>query len=180
MTDDEWNIIQSKLKIIDYKKNDIILNIDEVCDKLRFINSGITRMYYFNENAKEFTCHISFNDSENLIDNFSIDFHSFSTKTPTIYEIEALKDTQIIELCLEDLNQLSFQTKVLEELSTKASLLIHSTMRDGLISKNVSDNTQRYEEFIKRYKPIYNKIPQYIIASYLGITPVGLSKLINK
>jgi len=137
-------------------------------------------MYYFNENAKEFTCHLSFNDSENLIDNFSIDFHSFTTKTPTIYEIEALKDTQIVEISLDDLTQLSLHTKVFEELTTKASVLIHSTIRDGLISKNVSSNTQRYEEFIKRYEPIYNKIPQYIIASYLGITPVGLSKLINK
>lgn len=180
MTDDEWKIIQSKLKITNYKKNDIILHIDEIYDKLRFVNSGITRMYYFNENAKEFTCHISFNDSVHLIDNFSIDFHSFSTKTPTIYEIEALKDTQIVEISLEDLTQLSLHTKVFDELTQKASILIHSTIRDGLISKNISSNTQRYEEFIKRYEPVSNKIPQYIIASYLGITPVGLSKLINK
>lgn len=137
-------------------------------------------MYYFNENAKEFTCHISFNDSENLIDNFSIDFHSFTTQTASIYEIAALKNTQIVELSLEDLTYISLQTQVLEELTNKASSLIHSTMRDGLISKNVSSNIQRYEEFIQRYKKIYKKIPQYIIASYLGITPVGLSKLINK
>ncbi len=137
-------------------------------------------MYYFNEEAKEFTCHISFNDSENLIDNFSIDFHSFTTQTPSIYEIEALKDTQTVEISLDDLTELSLQTKAFEQLIMKASLLIHSTMRDGLISKNVSSNLLRYEEFIQRYEPIYNKIPQYIIASYLGITPVGLSKLINK
>jgi CRP-like cAMP-binding protein len=137
-------------------------------------------MYYFNENAKEFTCHISFNDSENLIDNFSIDFHSFTTKTPSIYEIEALKDTQIVELAFEDLKYISQYTQVLDELTTKVNSLIHSTIRDGLISKNISSNTQRYEDFIQRYNPIYNKIPQYIIASYLGITPVGLSKLINK
>ncbi len=41
MTNDEWKIIETKLKIVDYKKNEIILNIDDVCNKLRFVNKNI-------------------------------------------------------------------------------------------------------------------------------------------
>jgi CRP-like cAMP-binding protein len=137
-------------------------------------------MYYFNEEGKEFTCHIAYNETKNLIDNFAIDYHSFSTQTPTIYEIEALSDMEIVEINFDDLNELSSKTKVLEELSEKAKGIMYSTVRDSLIDKNILSNKQRYNDFIQRYEKIHDLIPQYIVASYLGITPVALSRLKNK
>lgn len=175
--ENEWKIIESKLTISTYKKNEHILNHSEICDKIRFINKGITRMYYFDENAKEFTCQISTNLDNYLIDNFAIDYHSFTTQTASMSNIEALEDTEIIEISFNDVKNLSSKTNVFEEIQTKVTQLIHSSIRNDLINVNTLTNDERYENFIEKYKSIHNRIPQYIIASYLGITPVALSRL---
>ena len=48
--DESLKIINRKIKITKYKKGDTILFTDDVCDKIRFLNTGITRMFYFDEN----------------------------------------------------------------------------------------------------------------------------------
>ncbi len=173
----EWELIKSKLKTTTYKKSEEILRNEEVCDKIRFINSGITRMYYFDENAKEFTCQISTNLENNIIDNFAVDYHSFTTQTASLYNIEALENTEVVEISFSDLKDLSNKTKVFEQLHKKVSELIHLSMRSDLINVNTLSNDERYQHFIDKYHSKHKNIPQYIIASFLGITPVALSRL---
>ncbi|WP_024955931.1 Crp/Fnr family transcriptional regulator [Sulfurospirillum arcachonense] len=178
MTDKDWQIIEPKLKIINYDKADTILQAEEVCNKIRFINSGITRMFYFDENAKEFTCHLSFNkNNKNIIDYFAVDYNGFTTQTPSKYTIEALEKTQMVEISFDDIAEFSSQTTVFEEIFKIVNTHINLTMRDNFIDINMLSNTDRYKLFIETYKDIYKRIPQYIIASYLGITPVALSRL---
>lgn len=177
ITPEEWNLIESKLTISTYKKNEHILNHEEVCDKIRFINSGITRMYYFDENAKEFTCQISTNLEDHIIDNFAIDYHSFTTQTKSMSNIEVLENTEIVEISFEDVKDLASKTTAFEQLHTKVTQLIHKSMRNDLINVNTLSNDERYENFIEKYSLVHKKIPQYIIASFLGITPVALSRL---
>lgn len=177
ITQEEWNLIESKLTISTYKKNEHILNHEEVCDKIRFINSGITRMYYFDENAKEFTCQISTNLEDYIIDNFAIDYHSFTTQAKSMSNIEVLENAEIVEISFDDVKYLASKTTAFEQLHTKVTQLIHESMRNDLINVNTLSNDERYENFIEKYHLVHKNIPQYIIASFLGITPVALSRL---
>jgi len=59
----EWTLIKSKLKIEHYKKGDVILHLGDVCKKLMFINLGLARGYMIDENGKDHTWVIYFNDS---------------------------------------------------------------------------------------------------------------------
>ena len=181
ITDKQWEIINHKIKIKKYKKGDTILFTDDVCDKIRFLNTGITRMFYFDENAKEFTCHLSFNDNNKyLIDYFAIDYSSFSNESPSRYSIDVLEDTQISEISSKDVKDLSLQMDIFTQLHAIVNNQIHLVMSDNLIDINMYSNAQRYQSFIEKYPNIHKKIPQYIIASYLGITPVALSRIKTK
>jgi len=59
----EWMIMKSKLKIERYQKDDVILQMGDICKKLIFINSGLARGYIIDENGKDHTWIIFFNDS---------------------------------------------------------------------------------------------------------------------
>ena len=63
----EWNIVKSKLKIARYKKGEVIHNIGDVCTELMFINSGLARAYILDENGKDNTWSIYFNDKNSHI-----------------------------------------------------------------------------------------------------------------
>lgn len=180
INENEWRLIESKLKHNSYQKNDILLHCGTVCTKIILLTDGISRMYYFNENAKEFTCNISFADSENIIESFTVDYHSFITQTPSLYSIEALQDLETIELNFNDFQELSSKIDFFQQLNSKINQYIHTTIRDDLIELNTLSNEKRYKYFIEKYEKIHKKIPQYIIASYLGITPVALSRLKSK
>jgi len=51
----EWSMMKMKLKIIHYKKGDIIHNAGDICKKLMFINSGLARAFIVDENGKDIT-----------------------------------------------------------------------------------------------------------------------------
>lgn len=78
-------------------KGDALLENGEVCDAVYFIDEGISRMFYFNDEAKEFTCQIAYHGASNFIDNFTTDFTSLVTQSPSPYTIESLEDSQLFK-----------------------------------------------------------------------------------
>ena len=78
----EWTLIKSKLKIERYQKGDVILHMGDVYNRLMFINFGLARGYMIDENGKDHTWVIYFNDSNAHMTNlFVVDYESFSQLT---------------------------------------------------------------------------------------------------
>ena len=93
----EWSILKSKLQILHYKKGDIIHHIDDISDKLMFINSGLARAYIIDENGKDYTWSIFFNDKNSHMTNlFLVDYESFINQTPSKLTIDAIEDCEVI------------------------------------------------------------------------------------
>ena len=51
----EWSLFKSKLRVEEFKKGDVILHIDDICNKLYFMDSGLARAYIINEDGKDYT-----------------------------------------------------------------------------------------------------------------------------
>jgi CRP-like cAMP-binding protein len=135
-------------------------------------------MYYLDENGNEFTCQISFNPNNPIeLNQFAVDFNSFISQSPSRYFIEALSDLSVLEISYDDFKILVEKIPSFRELESKINQMITGVLRDDLIDINVLSNDERYDIFLDRYKKLPIKIPQYIIASYLGITPAALSRL---
>lgn len=99
----EWNIVKSKLKIVHYKKDDIIHNIGDVCTKLIFINYGLSRGFIIDENGKDNTWSIYFNDKNSHMTNlFVVDYESFINQTASKLEIVALEDCEVVVTSFKD------------------------------------------------------------------------------
>ena len=105
------------------------------------------------------------------------DYTSARNKTPSPYFIEALEDSDVL-LSDYDSNEKMMKSfpKIMENY--QAGLQKHAAAKDKrIVSSLTATAEERYEDFLKRYPSIALRVPQHMLASYLGITPETLSRI---
>lgn len=161
--------IQYELKKV--SKHEMLLQEGEVCRNTFFVEKGLLRMYSIDKNGKEHV--IQFAPENWLIgDRSSLYFNEKSR-----YYIEAVEDSEVLFL------QPDFFSKLLEEFPNtieKNDLIIQKhvkSLQDRINSLLGETAEERYLKFIKMYPDLLLRVPQWMIASYLGITPESLSRV---
>lgn len=152
------------------KKGDFLLREGRVCTHLAFINKGLFRTYLL-QDGKE---HVRQFMAEN---GFAVDIGSFLSQTPSPFYIEALEDSHVLKIEFSRLNALfegSFHFMKLGKLMADQASI-------NLIRRSVSlvkDNAKtRYLDFVAERPELLQRVPLFMIASYLGITPEALSRI---
>ena len=141
------------------KKGETIQYKGELNTKVFIVESGLLRSYTIDEKGKE---HIYMFAPEGWIVSDATD-----KMQPSQLYIDALEDTVIRLRDKEDISQLDV-TPLLKRLEVLQKRIIMLMSASAL---------ERYEDFAKTYPNIIQRVPQKMIASYLGITPEALSKL---
>ena len=166
--------VLSNFKKRKIKKNEFLLRAGEVCRYETFVVKGCLKAYTLDEHGAE---HIAYLGVETW---YVGDLYSFLTGTPAKLYISALEDTEILQIGKQTLDQLLIEVPAMERyfriLFQNAFVASQERIMEGI--SYTAD--QRYEIFLKRYPTLDQRIPQYLIASYLGITPQFLSKIRRK
>lgn len=154
--------------------SDYFLRAGEIPHKIAFIFSGLFRYVYTNNNGDEFTKAI-------MMENFFLSSYSaMIMERPSYYSIEALEDSQVLEISWKDFSQLVendiFWVKFLFKLIEKGYMVKEKRERDLLLL----DAETRYKNFLTEFPGMDQRIKQGIIASYLGIKPETLSRIRRK
>ena len=174
----EWTLFKSKLKIAHFKKGEIIHYAGDVCTKMMFMNSGLARAYLLDENGKDFTWSIFFNDKNAEITNlFIVDYDSFIKQSPSKISIEILEDCEVVVSSYEDVQFLYNNLKKGERFGRMMSQEAYSYLHNYFIIRQTHSAKERFDDFIDKTPYLLEKVPQYHIASLLGITPQHLSRL---
>ena len=139
-----------------------------------FINRGLVRFFYSTEDGKEFNKHFAMEHG------FAGSFHSLLLNEPCGFFIQALEKTETIVLpnrvlhefydrhaCWERIGRINAEWLALIKEAREKELLLDSL-------------EVRYRRFLKEFPGLLNRIPQYHIASYLGVTDVALSRIRKK
>lgn len=153
------------------RKKDFLLKQGEICKTENFIVKGCLRTYTVDNNGFE---HIQMFGIE---DWWVGDLYSFLNKSPANYFIDAIEDTEVLQISKENLDLLY---KKIPKFERFFRLIIQNAFiaQQNRINQNLSSSAeQRYLDFIKRYPLMEQRIPQKQVAAYLGITPVFLSML---
>ena len=173
LTTQDKNIIKEIFKPKTLKKNDYFLEKGQWNDKAAFINKGLIR-YYVIKNEEEST--LAFSPASEFV----TDFPSFSQKGYSNQYIQAIEDCELLVTNYEGIQRIYNEISngnligrmVMEQ---RIILLMHQ-----LFSIYTHNPEERYEHFIKNYGNISQRIPQYLIASHIGIKPQSLSRIRNK
>jgi len=153
-----------------FKKGTILQNKGELHLKAFYIKKGLVRSYMIDSKGKQHV--FMFAPEEWIIG----DIEAYQYEHPTELFIDCLEDTELIKLKIDHLDQDQLSH---EQLKKNLRLL---GRRVGLLQRRVlmlmsATASERYALFLKDYPLLPNRIPQYMIASYLGITPEVLSKI---
>ncbi|MCB0450498.1 MAG: Crp/Fnr family transcriptional regulator [Confluentibacter sp.] len=172
--EDAFSEILKIAKLKDYKANTQIVKLNETPSKVYMLVSGIVRCYLSTESGKEF------NKNFFLPISFFGSLTALLKKQSSLFVFEALSNCRVYEVDYDKLMLLSKKHKSVNMLYSKVLESVYVAYEKRLIELISLDATERYLEMRKQIAQIDDLIPQYHIASYLGITPVQLSRIRKK
>ena len=168
---DSIALCQHNLVKTTVKKGEFMLKAGEVCKHTFFVEKGLLRMYALDKNGKEHV--IQFAPENWMISDRSSLF--FNEKSH--FYIDAIEETEMLLLNNNFFTDLSV---LVPESAAKIDLLLQKHIRNlqNRITSLLSDTAEeRYLSFIKMYPDILQRVPLWMVASYLGITPESLSRV---
>ena len=170
----EWEYFVSHLVECRFEKNDYLIRAGDVAQSFYFIVDGLVRFFYSTEDGKEF------NKSFALENGYAGSFHSLVRQAPCGFFIQALERTNAVVLPNQLLRELHERHSCWERLGRRNAenlVLIKEAREKELLLDSLET---RYRRFLKEYPGLADRIPQYHIASYLGVTNVALSRIRSK
>jgi len=170
-SEDELDDFLKDCFIKKFKRKSTLSNPGIVPNEIFFINSGILRLVILDRNGTEHT--ISF-----AIENqFVADYSNFLQKSPSIYSLQALENTEVVILPRTAIDRgyknLTDGDK-LGRLIAEYYFIYHDNRIKDLYFRSPKE---RYDIMNSIFPNIHNRVPQHMIASYIGITSVHLSRL---
>ncbi|RLA75167.1 MAG: hypothetical protein DRG11_02345 [Epsilonproteobacteria bacterium] len=174
----EWSMIKSKLKIRRYNKGEIIHFVGDICHELMFINSGLARAYILDENGKDYTWSIFFNDKNSHMTNlFVVDYESLLSQKPSKLNIDTIEDCEVVVTNYKDIEFIYNNTKKADRFGRIMSEEAYKYIHNITIQRRTMSAKERFDKFMLDTPHLLHKVPQYHIATYLDITPEHLSRL---
>lgn len=169
-----FQYIADELKCISLKKGGFLFREGEVSSSFFYVEKGVLRLYSIDKVGKE---HIVQFASEGW---FIGDRTSIYFREPSKFHLEAIEESQVVvldesifnTLCQHSTEFLQYNERILQNHIRHLQNRIHL-----LISASAEE---RYLDFVKTYPDLTQRIPQWMIASYLGITPESLSRVRNE
>lgn len=174
LTDEQFEKVSAVFLPKTLRKRQYFLQEGEVCKYFGFIIKGAMRQYSVDNKGVEHIVHLS-------IENWWVgDRESFVMLTPSIYNIEAWEDTELLIVTKADTMKLVEEIPAINEMVRKMDEM-HSIALQKRTNASVSlPADKRYSDFINTYPELLQRFPQHIIASYLGITKETLSRVRNR
>lgn len=153
------------------KNGEFLIRAGEIPTQIGFVVSGILRLYYVNSAGTEFTK--SFCPENHFVTAYS----ALVLNQPAKFFIEALEDSLLLVVDYSQYVQLCAGHSCWQTINHKLveALFIKKEKREAELL--LDDATTRYQKFLKEYPDLENRVKQYHIASYLGISPVSLSRI---
>lgn len=157
------------------KKGDYLLRNGDTCRTDNFVVNGALKAFYINpETGKEEILYFA-------IENWwATDIESFQKQKPSIYNIKAIANTNLLQISYDSFQEMLKRIPKLERFFRIILENYLGSLQKRIILNKALDAEQRYLGFLKDYPKISEKVPNYLIASYLGITAEFLSRIRKK
>lgn len=171
LSDDELQRFVAAFEPDRFAKKDMLLHAGELSDKEFFVVSGCLRTYLIDDTGKEVTLSFS---PEGW---WAADLASFTQRMPSRFHIEALEPTDVLAIGHAAKEELFAAIPRLERVFRLLVQRRLAALQDRFVQVLASSAEVCYNDFLQKYPMLPGRIPQTVIATYVGITPEFLSKL---
>lgn len=154
-----------------FDKNELLAEVGRICKYQFFIVEGACYSYYLNDKGDK-------NVIQFAIESYWIaDVPSFVKGIPAIFEIAALEPTRALLLNKPNLEKLCRHFPLYDRVFRLLLQNYLANLQYRIAQTNSEDAAHRYQVFASQYPQFIQRIPQYLIASFLGIAPQSLSRI---
>lgn len=173
LPEDISTAIERVMQSMEFPKKHILLKKGKVCNYLYFIQKGLARNYFEEEN-KELTNDIV------LEGEILVSFSSFISRKPSIETIELLEDSILLAIHYDDLQNLYQQFPMMERFGRMIAEHHYNSLAMKSYRLKFSNSSERYQYLFENKIEIVKRVPIGIIASYLGMSIETLSRIRSK
>jgi len=166
----EEQLIVSSFTLISLDKGDFFLREGNICKYVGYLKKGLIR-YYVLKNGEASTFEFTKEGD------FVSDYTSFNTHTISKQNIEAIEDCELLvidRMKLQDIFKITSNGNLIGRLIIEHRFKI---MVDQLLAVYMQNSEERYQKFLTEYADLSQRIPQYMIASFVGVQPPSLSRI---
>ncbi len=171
LTTEEESTLLSRIRVRKYLKGQFVVQNGNVCKHENFVLSGCLKTFYIDNEGQE---HVVMFAIENW---WTSDLGSFITQMPADLNVQCLENSELVQIHYNDLQQLYIDIPGLERFFRIIIQNAFVAAQKRIINNFSLPATDRYIQFREQYPKIEQRVPQYMIASYLGITKEFLSKI---
>lgn len=171
LTEEEELLLSSKINTRKFLKNQFVVQNGDVCRFESFVISGALKTFFIDEEGHEHIVSLSIEDW------WVSDMDSFISRQPAQLNVQCIEPSVLAQLSYEDLQYLYIAIPKLERFFRVIIQNGFIAAQKRIISNHSLPAKERYVAFVQRYPAIEQRVPQYMIASYLGITKEFLSKI---
>jgi CRP-like cAMP-binding protein len=171
LTAEEESLLLSRVKVKKYLKGQFVVQNGDVCKYESFVLAGCLKTFYIDNEGQE---HIVMFAIENW---WTADLGSFITQTPADLNVQCLENSELVQIHHNDLQQLYLDVPKLERFFRIIIQKAFVASQQRIVRNFSLPARDRYIQFREQYPEIEQRVPQYMIASYLGITKEFLSKI---
>lgn len=171
LSEEEQQLFLLRIRPAKYLKGQYVVQNGNVCRYESFVLKGCLKTFYIDNEGQE---HIVMFAIENW---WTADLGSFLTQTPASYNVLCLENCELAQITCPDLEALYIAIPKLERFFRIIIQKAYVASQQRIVNNFSMPAKERYVLFRRQYPEIDQRVPQYMIASYLGITKEFLSKI---
>ena len=171
LAEEEQEFIKNYLTAKKIRKRQYLLQEGDVCKFVAFVEKGAMRLYRVNEDGTEHIVLFALDGA------FITDLFSFFTSEPSTYNIDAIEDSELVLITKSASDELRKQSPKYQEFALQATSEAYIQLEKRVTSTISLSLEERYKELTAHYPDIVQRVPQHMIASYMGLNPETLSRV---
>jgi len=171
LTDDEFSLVLAHFTLEKHKKNDFIIQEGEAVTQCYFVVAGLLKLVHDDQNGKQ---HIVSFAMENW---WESDFSAYFSQTKAKMSLQCIENTVVYAISLKNYQKLSRESPKMQRFFLEKANSGHIASQNRILSFLTSNAKERYEQLLKQYPLLIQRVPKTLLASYLGVTRETLSRL---
>lgn len=170
----EWVALEEIAQIREFKKNATVLGQGDIAQNLYMVISGAIRMFYIEDNGREFNHTFMFET------NIAAGYPSLVSGEPSKFAIETLEDSVLLAIGFQDFQKFYDRHPCWDRVGRKALEwnYLDKLSREGILL--MGDTYKKYCRTLELYPGIDKRTSQYHIASFIGVSPEALNRVLKK
>lgn len=171
LSEEEFTFVCTHFTIKIFKKHQFLIQEGDAVKYSYFVVSGLLKLVHTDDTGKEHIVSFAMEDW------WESDYNAFYTQTKATMSLVCLEDTAVLCITFEDYKKLCDGLQKMERFFLQKSNAGFIGSQRRIISWLTSNSKERYEQLLKQYPSLIQRVPKSLLAAYLGVSRETLSRL---